>query len=100
MIKQRLDEVRLMQKKAGILKEDDDFDLSFNPLDYDYAEDEPFLNVVFDTINDAMRSNQFSEEDFDDMVDFINNNRNEIAHFNNGNTDDVEKAVQYIIRQI
>jgi hypothetical protein len=97
MRKQILDEVRFMQKIAGILKEDDDFDLSDNPLRVYSQVDREFLNFVFEILNDEMRSGTISEEDFDNIVDYIENNKREIVDFNDGDDSGYEAAIQYLM---
>ena len=62
--KSLISEVRKMQKTAGILKEGHDPDM--------------FLDAVFDTFNDSMRTGEMSEDDFDKAKDYIDSNERKI----------------------
>lgn len=89
-----------MQKIAGILKEDDDFDLSDNPLRVNIQADREFLNWLFEILNDEMRSGNISEEDFEDIVNYIENNEREIADFDDGDDSGYKAAIQYLMSKI
>lgn len=61
---------------------------------------EEFLDAVFDTINDELRTNMISKKDFEKMKAYLETEEDEIvSKFLRNGEDDVEQAVDFIRQQ-
>lgn len=61
---------------------------------------EPFLDAVFDTMNDQMRAHEITEDEFEAMKDFLDNNELKISNmFSTKGQDGIEQAVDFIRQQ-
>lgn len=79
-MKSKIDEVKNLQKIAGILKEDDDFDLSFNPLSNPRLKDQYLSSRDIEHIEGNLYKIKrpdgkevevhFTDYDIEEMVDY------------------------------
>ena len=61
---------------------------------------EEFLDAVFNTINDELRTNMISKKDFEKMKAYLETEEDEIvSKFLGNGEDDVEQAVDFIRQQ-